>query len=138
MPTRLYANLRSMSSKAPEDAGQNVPDIKWSSENKLALAFILLFLSIQVGVPLTRLWSPRPARFGWHMWSTVPPRREVFLLMRDGSSGPADISRYVAQARGELDLDKALPPHLCRLLPDVAVVQIRSNRIATTQKHTCP
>jgi 23S rRNA U2552 (ribose-2'-O)-methylase RlmE/FtsJ len=113
-------------------------DISWTSKNKLALVIIVLFLSIQIGVPLARLWSPRPARFGWHMWSTVPPRLEIDLVMRDGSSQPANLRPYVAQARGELDLDNSLPPHLCRMLPEVAAVQLRSSGSFNTQIPTCP
>ncbi len=117
---------------------QNVnPDFKPARSQKVALVFIILFLSIQITVPVAKLLSPRPARFGWHMWTIIPPRRDVVLLMRDGSSQPADLRPYLAQARGELDLDDILPPHLCQMMPDVAAVRYRSDRMATTQIHTC-
>ena len=114
------------------------PDSSTASATKVALVFIFLFLSIQITVPVVKLMSPRPARFGWHMWTTTPPRRDVVLLMRDGSSRHADLRPYVAQARGELDLDHVLPSHLCRMMPDVAAVRYRSDRTANTQTHTCP
>lgn len=104
----------------------------------LALAFIVLFLSVQIIVPVVKLMSPRPARFGWHMWTVTPPRRQVVLLMRDGTTRPADLRPYLAQGRGELDLDHVLAPHLCRMNPDVAAVRYRSRSTATTQTHTCP
>ena len=104
----------------------------------LALVFVVLFLSIQIIVPAVKLTSSRPARFGWHMWTVTPPRRQVVLLMRDGTTRPADLRPYLAQGRGELDLDNVLPPHLCRMIPDVAAVRYRSRSTATTQTHTCP
>ena len=104
----------------------------------LALVFVVFFLSIQIIVPAVKLTSPRPARFGWHMWTVTPPRRQVVLLMRDGTTRPADLRPYLVQARGELDLDNALPPHLCRMIPDVAAVRYNSRITATTQTHTCP
>ena len=104
----------------------------------LVLVFVVLFLSIQIIVPAVKLMSPRPARFGWHMWTVKPPRRHVVLLMRDGTTRPADLRPYLAQGRGELDLDDVLPPHLCRMIPDVAAVHYRSRRTATIQIHPCP
>ena len=118
---------------------QNViPDLESAGAHKVALVFITLFLSIQIAVPVVKLLSPRPVRFGWHMWTVTPPRRHVVLLMRDGSSRPADLRPYLVQARGELNLDEVLPRHLCRMMPDVAAVRHRSPRTATTQTHPCP
>ena len=111
---------------------------EYNSTPVVALAFVVLFLSIQIIVPVVKLMSPRPARFGWHMWTVKPPRRQVVLLMRDGTSRPADLRPYLAQGRGELDLDHVLPPHLCRMIPDVAAVRYNSRITATTQTHTCP
>ena len=34
-------------------------------------AFILLWLAVQVGVPLWQLTNPRPSRFGWQMYAKV-------------------------------------------------------------------
>ena len=118
---------------------QNViPDLPSARAHVVALVFIILFLSIQIAVPVVKLLSPRPVRFGWHMFTVTPPRRDVVLLMRNGSSQPADLRPYLAQARGELHLDDVLPAHLCRMMPDVAVVRYRSDRTGTTQTHTCP
>lgn len=114
------------------------PIIKWTAWHKVVLAVIVLFLAIQIGVPLAKLSSRRPARFGWHMWTTVPSRRNFSLLMRDGSFRVADLSPYVALARGELDLNNALPPHLCRMMPDVAAVHVNSVGASTAQIHKCP
>jgi hypothetical protein len=103
-----------------------------------ATAFFLLFLLIQTAVPLVQLWAPRPARFGWQMFSAAPPRPRFSLVMRDGTIRPADLRLYVAQSRGEVDLEKALPPHLCRVVPEVASVQITTPESKQPRVYECP
>jgi hypothetical protein len=84
----------------------------------------VLFLLIQIGVPLVRLRAPRPARFGWQMFSASPQRIRFSLLMQDGTTQPANLGKYVAQSRGEVNLEEALPRHLCRMVSDVVSVEI--------------
>ncbi|HEU4887219.1 MAG TPA: hypothetical protein VFV49_04985 [Thermoanaerobaculia bacterium] len=103
-----------------------------------ATAFFLLFLLIQTAVPLVRLGAPRPARFGWQMFSAAPQRPRFTLVLRDGTSQPADLRLYVAQSRGEVDLEKALPPHLCRVVPDLASVRITTPDSKQPRVYECP
>lgn len=100
------------------------PDVRWTARSAAAAAFFVLFLLLQIGVPLVRLAKPRPARFGWQMYSAKLQRPRFSLVMRDGTTRPADLHPYVPQSRGEVDLERALPQHLCRAMPDVASVQI--------------
>jgi hypothetical protein len=101
-------------------------------------AFFAIFLLIQAGVPLVQLWAPRPARFGWQMFSATVPRARFSLVMRDGTSRPAELGRYVALSRGEVDLEKALPQHLCRVVADLAAVQISAPSSKETRVYQCP
>jgi hypothetical protein len=103
-----------------------------------ATAFFVLFLVVQTAVPLVQLWSPRPARFGWQMFSASQPRPRFSLVMRDGTSQPANLRLFVAHSRGEVDLEKALPRHLCRVVPDVAAVQITAPDSKQPRVYTCP
>lgn len=103
-----------------------------------ATAFFVLFLLIQTAVPLVQLWEPRPARFGWQMFSAGPQRPRFSLVMRDGTTRPADLRLYVAHSRGEVDLEKALPQHLCRVVPDVASVQITTPDSKPMRVYKCP
>jgi hypothetical protein len=96
----------------------------WTPQSVAAATFFLLFLLIQTAVPLARLWAPRPARFGWQMFSAIQPHSRFALVMRDGTIRPVDLTRYVALSRGEVELDKALPRHLCRVVPALAAVQL--------------
>ena len=103
-----------------------------------AIAFFVLFVLIQTVVPLVKLWSPRPARFGWQMFSGRQPRVRFALVLHDGTRQPANLARYVAQSRGEVDLVTALPPHLCRVVPDLASVEITTTQSKEPRVYECP
>ena len=103
-----------------------------------ATAFFVLFLVIQTAVPLVQLWAPRPARFGWQMFSGRQQTPRFSLVMRDGRSRPANLRLYVAYSRGEVELEKALPPHLCRVVPGVASVQITAPGSNQPRVYKCP
>jgi hypothetical protein len=102
-----------------------------------ATAFFLFFLLIQAGVPLVQLGAQRPARFGWQMYSAKPQRARFVLVMRDGTQRPASLGPYVAQSRGELDLTSALPPHLCRMVPDLASVLVTASDAKAPREYKC-
>jgi len=110
----------------------------WTAESAAAIAFFVLFLLVQTAVPLVQLWAPRPARFGWQMFSARQPRARFSLVLRDGTVQPAKLDLYVAQSRGEVDLEEALPRHLCRVVPDVAAVQIDAPDATQPRFHSCP
>ena len=103
-----------------------------------ATAFFVLFLLIQTAVPLVQLGAPRPARFGWQMFSAEQQRPRFSLVMRDGTSRPANLRPYIAHSRGEVDLEKALPGHLCRVVPDLASVQILRPDSKQPRVYRCP
>jgi len=89
----------------------------------VAACFFVVFLMAQILIPLAQLaWSPRPARFGWQMYSVVSAAPRFELIMRDGAAKSLDITPYVTSLRGDVPLARFLPPHLCRLFPDAAAV----------------
>jgi len=94
-----------------------------SRRRLVAASFLVVFLAIQLAVPLVQLvWSPRPARFGWQMYSVKSAAPRFELIMRDGSASPLDITPYVTSMRADVPLARFLPPHLCNLFPDAAAV----------------
>ena len=109
-----------------------------TAESVAATAFFVLFLLIQTAVPLVQLWAPRPARFGWQMFSAKQQRARFSLVLHDGTVQPAKLDLYVAQSRGEVDLEEALPPHLCRVVPDLAAVQITAPDAKQPRLYKCP
>lgn len=110
----------------------------WTATRVVEAVFFVLFLSIQTAVPLVKLWAPRPARFGWQMFSGRQERARFSLVMRDGTSRPVNLALYLAQSRGEMDPDEALPQHLCRVVPDVASVQVTAPGSKASRVYKCP
>jgi hypothetical protein len=130
-----------MISSRPVDTGQEAagpdPQPTWTWKNALAALFCCTVLALQIAVPLVQLATPRPARFGWHMWSARRKLSRFLVVTRDGTTRPADLAAHVVFGRGEMDLDTALPPHLCRVVPDAAAVEIRSPGRDVARVHSC-
>lgn len=89
----------------------------------LAAAFVAL-LALQLGVPLTRLAAPRPARFGWQMYTGFRPRPRVFAIAHDGRREPVELPPLFVRLRGEIDVAAVVPPHLCRTRPSLRAVRL--------------
>jgi hypothetical protein len=88
-----------------------------------AAVFLVAFLVIQILIPLVQfVRAPRPARFGWQMYSVASAAPRFELIMRDGATKPLDITPYVTSLRGDVPLARFLPRHLCTLFPDAAAV----------------
>ena len=106
--------------------------------NVLALAFFVAFLTIQVAVPIVKLGSARPARFGWHMWTARKRNPQFVLVMKDGTKRLVSLSTYLGLSRGELDFREAMAEHLCRVVPGVAAVQIDQRDSDSPKVYSCP
>jgi hypothetical protein len=120
------------------DNGRRSSAPLWTTKSVAAMMFFALYLLVQIGVPLARLRAPRPARFGWQMFSAVNQQRARFtLVMRDGTKQPVNLSQYVALSRGELELEKALPPHLCRVVSKLASVEITKPDSPQPREYKC-
>lgn len=100
--------------------------LAWTWKSLLAGVFFITFLALQIAVPLVQLASPRPARFGWHMWTARKESPQFLVVLHDGTTRPADLSAHVGLSRGEMDLSDALPPHLCRVVLEIVAVEIRT------------
>ena len=104
----------------------------------IAGCFFVVFLAVQILMPLAQLaWSPRPARFGWQMYSVVSSAPSFELIMRDGAAKPLDISPYVTSLRGDVPLARFLPSHLCRLFPDAAAVHYQMDDGSQAGTYQC-
>ena len=109
----------------------------WTVKERCLALFCGAFLVVQMAVPAIQWRGPRPARFGWQMWSVPVALPRFVTVMHDGSRHDADLVRYVGVGRGEMDLRDALPPHLCRVVPDIAAVEVRDPRGDTTRVIAC-
>jgi hypothetical protein len=104
----------------------------------IAACFFVVFLAAQILIPLAQLaWSPRPARFGWQMYSVVSAAPRFELIMRDGAAKPLDITPYVTSLRGDVPLARFLPAHLCTLFPDAAAVHYQMDDGSQAGTYQC-
>ena len=104
----------------------------------IAACFFVVFLMAQLVIPLAQLaFSPRPARFGWQMYSVVSAAPRFELIMRDGVAKPLDITPYVTSLRGDVPLSRFLPPHLCMLFPDAVAIHYQMNDGSQVGTYQC-
>lgn len=108
----------------------------WSLKEVAAIVCFVLFLAIQIGVPLAKLRGPRPAPFGWQMFAAIGRRPKFSIVLRDGTIRPVDPSPYLSERRGDMKLEGAFPPHLCRTM-DIAAVEIMFPNSQHSQVYTC-
>lgn len=93
----------------------------WSRRTTLAGVFVITFVMIQLAIPILALAQPRPARFGWQMYTALSSLPELKLESADGAITPVDLSDVVARDRAEIDFSPALTEHLCETTNAVAV-----------------
>jgi hypothetical protein len=106
----------------------------------LAVAFFVMFLLMQVAVPLFQLTQPRPARFGWQMFSTLRADALGVSYHIEAAGGeliPVQLSAHFARVRLEIDHRTVLPPYLCEVTPGAAAV-ISERGGTTTGRYPCP
>lgn len=89
--------------------------------------FVVVFLAVQMAIPIVALGEPRPARFGWQMFSGDVPQPAVGLILRDGEREPVSLEELSPVWRGDLPYRDHLGPYLCQR-PEVqaVVIEIRS------------
>lgn len=97
---------------------------------------IVAFLVVQLAVPIAALMAPRPARFGWHMFTTFTPVQSVWTEAADGTLSPVDLEELLVHPRPETNLGPALADRLCRD-HDVEAVVIRVAQ-SEPQRINCP
>ena len=69
---------------------------------------------LMVAVPAAALFEPRPARFGWQMFTAMAPVPAAWVERDDGTEEPIDVESRLVQPRPEADIRGALADVLCR------------------------
>ena len=93
---------------------------------RVAAAFVVLYVVVQLAVPALAAVEPRMSRFGWQMFSRLVPRTTFTVRHVGGFEGPIDPNAYLAEPRAEVDLARLLSAHLCRVIPDALAVRAGS------------
>lgn len=91
-------------------------------QRRLAMGLVVTLAAVQVGVPLRALLDDRPARFGWHMYSTLNPAPEAGVEDESGTVTPVDLGSLIADPRAEIRWSEPLAELLCRDESAVAIV----------------
>lgn len=94
-------------------------------------------LILQVGIPLAQLWAPRPARWGWQMYATLPSTPTFSVVLANGSVQPVEPSVHLTYVRMDINLQAVLPRHLCQTVADAVTVQIHHSQTAQWQEYLC-
>jgi hypothetical protein len=102
-----------------------VPSLpSWTLREVAAAVFFIAFLGWQIGLPIYQLFAPRPAQFGWQMFSGRHRPAKLSLLLRNGETRALDPSVYLEVSRGDLRFEWELARHLCRTHSQLAAVRL--------------
>ena len=94
--------------------------------NRLAMSLALLFMGVQVGFATYQLSKPRPARFGWQMYSGIREALAYGVVRSDGSVDWVQRADYFGNFR--IDLDDIVEPAatlICARRPDASAVRAK-------------
>ena len=94
------------------------------------------FLVVQVAVPTVALFGPRPSRFGWHMYSALPPVPQAWIVRENGSEEIVDVTSLFVVPRAEIDYATALRDRLCAVSGAVEV-RVQPDADAATEVISC-
>jgi hypothetical protein len=84
-----------------------------TSSQRTALVLIVAFMVMAVLVPALALGQPRPARFGWQMYSVAQPAPRAWLQADDGSVTEFDLANRLAVLRADIPDPTSLGERLC-------------------------
>lgn len=104
---------------------RHTPDRGWTTTRRAALAFVAVWLTIQLAVPAAALLTDPPARFSWQMYSGLSEHPSYILVYDDGEEERETHGSLLPWTRADLPYHEHLPRYLCRTearLEEVRVV----------------
>ena len=93
-----------------------------SSARMMRRWLVVVSVIAMVAVPTAAMFEPRPARFGWQMFTAMAPVPAAWVETTDGNERPVDVGALLVHPRPEADLAPALAELLCRQAEVRAVV----------------
>src|SRR3712207_2620917 len=91
---------------------------------RLVAVFFVAYVALQVLIPTLALTIPTPTRFGWQMYSRPWFPASYIVVRADGVVEQVDPAAHLAYFRPEVELERFLPPHLCRVVPEATAVRV--------------
>ncbi len=96
----------------------------WTLRQRIVAGAFVAYLVMQLAVPVRMLFEPRPARFGWQMYSGVREWPRFSVVLQD-TTVRVDVSRFIVRSRGDY-VPADLSAHLCaRVVGATAVLELR-------------
>ncbi len=86
---------------------------RWTPPTTVAAAVFVALAILLVALPIQATQQPRPARFGWQMYSTISPVPEVWTEDATGTRTSVDPARYMGDGRAEIIWAHLLADALC-------------------------
>jgi hypothetical protein len=98
--------------------------------------FAVAWLVWQLGLPLVKLVAPRPARFGWQMFSGGESLR-FFLRRGDGVEVEVSPLTVLAVPRSEIRAERELVAALCAADPRAEAVRVQVGSDGASREVPC-
>ncbi|MCI0685445.1 MAG: hypothetical protein L0Y71_25370 [Gemmataceae bacterium] len=98
-------------------------DTKPAFGNRAVAVFVVLFLAVQILVPIVQLTRPLPTHFGWQMFSVDRPLPRYWVVLDDGTERDIDVYEHIGVRRLDADYHRAFPEYLCRTYPAAVAVR---------------
>lgn len=86
---------------------------RWTSRAILTAALFVAIATVQVAVPIRQFVEPRPARFGWHMYSNMNPPPLAWVERAGGQRIEVDVMQVLGDTRAEISWSGPLAERLC-------------------------
>lgn len=94
----------------------------WNTRSIMTAMLVIAFVAIALAIPATALTQPRPARFGWQMYSVAYPAPRAWLQASDGSTEQYDLADRLAVLRADVPDPVAVGQQLCATTSSPAVI----------------
>lgn len=88
-------------------------DRGWTRGQALAAVLCVAIVTLQLAIPIRAFFEPRPARFGWHMFSTLNYLPEAWIEEANGSLVRVDVMKILGDTRAEIHWSDPLAALLC-------------------------
>jgi len=98
---------------------------------------LFLLLLLQVGIPVVQLGQPRPARFGWQMFSGVRRWPQFWAVDGLGHAAAIDLTRFLGNPRTDIEIPPAIWRDLCVRLPGSRAIRVEDG-VGGVAEHACP
>lgn len=88
-------------------------EARWTPRTAAHAAIFTTLAFLIVAIPVVATQQPRPARYGWQMYSTVSTVPEVWTEDESGAQRHEDITRFMGDGRAEIVWGSFLAGALC-------------------------